>query len=138
MTLMFSRRLAVAFGVLLPIVETIRRWSQLGDVRVWPAWFDDVILGAFLLYGAWRAAKNMQTGQPYLAAAWGLTCGMAYGSFFGQLLRLSEPDPAPIPTVWVVGIKGIGFLLAIVALAGSLRPVQPDKAVRDNALNASV
>jgi hypothetical protein len=37
MTLTFSRRLALAFGVLLPIVETIRRWHQLGDIRMWPA-----------------------------------------------------------------------------------------------------
>jgi hypothetical protein len=37
MTLTFSRRLAIVFGVLLPIVENIRRWPQLGDVRRWPS-----------------------------------------------------------------------------------------------------
>jgi hypothetical protein len=119
--LTFSRRLALVFGVLLPIVETIRRWPQLGDFRMWPAWLDDFILAAFLLYGAWRTSKDVGTGRCYLAAAWGLTCGMAYGSFFGQLTRLDIADPAPIPTAWVVAIKGIGFLLAIVALVGSLR-----------------
>ena len=41
MTFTFSRRLALVFGVLLPIVETIRRWPQLGDVHMWPAWLDD-------------------------------------------------------------------------------------------------
>jgi len=66
MTLTFSRRVALICGLLLPIVETIRRWPQLGDIRIWP-------------------------------------------------------DPAPIPAVWVLGIKGVGFLLAILALAGSLR-----------------
>ena len=121
MNLTFSRRLALGFGVLLPIVETIRRWQQLGDVRVWPSWLDDVLLGAALLYGAWRVAKNLETGRPWLAAAWGLTCGMAYTSFFGQLARLDQPDPSCLPAAWVVGIKGVGFLLAILALAGSLR-----------------
>ena len=121
MTLTFSRRLALVFGVLLPIVETIRRWPQLGDLRVWPAWLDDFLLGACLLYGAWRTAKDIETGRLWLAAAWGVTCGMAYSSFFGQLVRLDQPDPAPIPAAWVVGIKGVGFLLAILALAGSLR-----------------
>jgi hypothetical protein len=121
MTLTFSRRLALAFGVLLPIVETIRRWHQLGDIRMWPAWLDDFVLGACLLYGAWRTAKDFQTGRPWLAAAWGITCGMAYTSFFGQLARLDQPDPSSLPAAWVVGIKGVGFLLAILALAGSLR-----------------
>jgi hypothetical protein len=121
MTLTFSRRLALVFGVLLPIVETIRRWQQLGDIRIWPAWLDDVLLGTALLYGASRVAKDIETGRPWLSAAWGLTCGMAYTSFFGQLARLDEPDPSSLPATWVVGIKGIGFLLAILALAGSLR-----------------
>ena len=58
MTLTFSRRLALTFGVLLPIVETIRRWHQLGDLRIWPAWLDDILLGACLLYGAWRTAQD--------------------------------------------------------------------------------
>jgi hypothetical protein len=121
MTLAFSRRLALVFGILLPIVETIRRWQQLGDLSIWPAWLDDYVLAACLLYGAWRTGKEVETGRPWLAAAWGVTCGMAYGSFFGQLVRLDEPDPAPIPAAWVVAIKGVGFLLAILALAGSLR-----------------
>jgi hypothetical protein len=121
MTLTFSRRLALTFGVLLPIVETIRRWHQLGDIRVWPAWLDDILLGACLLYGAWRTAQDTETGRPWLAAAWGISCGMAYTSFFGQLVRLDQPDPSSIPAVWVVAIKGVGFLLAILALAGSLR-----------------
>jgi hypothetical protein len=125
MTLAFSRRLALVFGVLLPIVETIRRYQQLGDFRIWPAWLDDFVLGTALLYGAWRVAKNVETGRPWLAAAWGITCGMAYTSFFGQLMRIDEPDPGPLPTAWVVSIKGVGFLLAIVALAGSLRQAAP-------------
>ena len=68
MNLTFSRRLALLYGVLLPIVETIRRWQQLGDFRMWPAWLDDVLLGAALLYGAWRVAKNVESGRPSLMA----------------------------------------------------------------------
>ena len=56
-----------------------------------------------------------------ISLAWGVTCGMAYTSFFGQLARLDQPDPSALPAAWVVGIKGVGFALAIVALAGSLR-----------------
>jgi hypothetical protein len=120
MTVTFSRRLAIVLGVLTPLAETVRRWRQLDQLSVWPFWLDDYILGALLLYGAWRASKDIRSGRRYLAAAWGFTCGMAYSSFFSQLGRLNEPDPAPIPSVWVAVIKGVGLALAILALVGSL------------------
>ena len=125
MNLTFSRRLALVFGVSLPIIETIRRWQQLGDFHMWPSWLDDILLGAALLYGAWRVAKDVEKGRAWLAAAWGLTCGIAYNSFFGQLAHLDQPDPSSVPAMWVVGIKGVGSLLAILALVGALRQASP-------------
>src|SRR5215510_2774118 len=121
MTIAFSRRLAIIFGILTPLAETVRRWRQLGQLSVWPFWLDDYIIGALLLYGAWRTGKDIRSGRRFLAAAWGFTCGMAYSSFFAQLERLNEPDPAPIPSIWVAAIKGVGFALAILALVGSLK-----------------
>jgi hypothetical protein len=121
MTIAFSRRLAIVLGILTPLAETVRRWRQLGQLSVWPFWLDDYIIGALLLYGAWRTGKDIRSGRRFLAAAWGFTCGMAYSSFFAQLGRLNEPDPAPIPSTWVAVIKGVGFALAILALMGSLK-----------------
>jgi hypothetical protein len=121
MTITFSRRLAIILGILTPLAETVRRWRQLGQLSLLPAWLDDYIIGALLLYGAWRTGKDIRSGRPFLVAAWGVTCGMAYSSFFSQLARLNEPDPAPIPSIWVAVIKGVGFALAILALVGSLR-----------------
>ena len=121
MTIEFSRRLAIVLGILTPIAETIRRWHQLNQLSIWPFWLDDYILGAFLLYGAWRTGKDRRSGRRFLAAAWGFACGMIYPSFFTQLTLLSEPDPAPIPSVWVAVIKGVGFALAIAALVASLK-----------------
>ena len=121
MTIRFSRNLAIVLGILTPAAETIRRWNT------WradpPSLFDDYILGAFLLYGAWRVGKDARTGQRFLAAAWAFMCGMAYNSFFGQLqhLRMGDPDPAPIPSGWVAGIKGVGLGLGVIALVISLR-----------------
>jgi hypothetical protein len=121
MTIAFSQRLAVIFGILTPLAETVRRWRQLGEVGALPSWLDDYFIGALLLYGAWRTSKDIRSGRRFLAAAWGFTCGMAYSSFFGQLARLNEPDPAPIPSAWVAVIKGVGLALAILALVGSLK-----------------
>ena len=121
MTILLSRNLAFVLGVITPVAETIRRWST------WradpPALFDDYILGAFLLYGAWRVGRDAGTGQRFLAAGFAFMCGMAYYSFFGQLqnLRTGIPDPAPISSTWVAVIKGIGLALGVVGLVLSLR-----------------
>jgi hypothetical protein len=121
LTIQFSRRLAVAFGILAPLGETIRRWHTWREYP--PSFFDDYIMGAFLLYGAWRVGRDVRGGQRFLAAAWAFTCGLGYYSFFGQLksLSLGEVDPAPISSEWMLAIKGVGLALAILALALSLK-----------------
>jgi hypothetical protein len=121
MTISFSRYLAIILGIVTPLAETIRRWSTWRENP--PALFDDYVLGAFLLYGAWRVGKDVRSGQRFLAAAWAFMCGMAYLSFFEQVhrYRLGLSDPAPIPSIWVAVIKGVGLALGIVALVLSLR-----------------
>jgi len=121
MAIEFSRRLALLFGILLPVAETIRRFHQLGDLSAWPAWLDDWFIGGLLLLGAWRTRVDPVRGQPFLAAGWGFTCAMAYNSFFFQLANLSQPDPSGISSAIVVAIKGAGLLLSIVALVATLR-----------------
>lgn len=121
MTITFSRYLALVLGIVTPVAETIRRWSTWRSDP--PALFDDYILGALLLYGAWRVGRDARTGQRFLAAGFAFMCGMAYYSFFGQLqnLRSGIPDPAPISSTSVAVIKGIGLALAVLGLALSLR-----------------
>ena len=130
MKITFSRYLAIVFGILTPLAETIRRWSTWRENP--PALFDDYILGAFLLYGAWRVSRDARSGQRFLAAAWAFMCGMAYGSFFEQLRRyqMGMADPAPISSGWVVVIKGVGFGLGIIALVLSLWPLPQRKTSR--------
>jgi len=119
--------LAIALGILTPLLETIRRWSTWRENP--PALFDDYILGAFLLFGAWRVTKDGRRGQRFLAAAWAFMCGLAYYSFFGQLNqnRLGIADPAPISSSWVAAIKGIGLAIGVTALILSLLPIRESK-----------
>ena len=123
MLISISRCLAIVLGILTPLAETIRRWSTWRENPA--SFFDDYIIGAFLLFGAWRTGKNVQSGRPFLAAAWAFMCGMAYVSFFGQLedYRLGIADPAPISSGWVLTIKGIGLALGVICLIFSLWPV---------------
>lgn len=124
MTIQFSRWLAIVGGIVAPLAETLRRWSTW---RQAPAnLFDDYIMGAFLLYAAWLTGRDVRGGRPYLIAAWGFACGLGYYSFFGQLdsVLKGQPDPAPLPSEWVLVIKGIVWALAIIALVISIRGLQ--------------
>ena len=123
MPILISRYLATVLGILTPMLETIRRWSTWRENP--PALFDDYILGAFLLFGAWRVAKDARRGQRFLAGAWAFMCGMAYNSFFGQLSqnRLGLTDPAPISSTWVAVVKGVGLGIGITCLILSLWPI---------------
>ena len=127
MTIWFSRRLAIFLGIITPVLETIRRWHTWQENP--PAFFDDYILGGLLLYGAWRVGKDAESGQKFLAAAWGFAFGMVYASLTWQLeqWRLGNPDPAPISSGWVAIVKGIGFALAILGFVTSLRKVSIEK-----------
>jgi hypothetical protein len=126
MMISISRYLAFALGILTPLAETIRRWSTWREDPA--SFFDDYIIGAFLLLGAWLTTKDVRRGRPFLAAAWAFLCGMAYASFFGQLqgIRLGIADPAPISSAWVAAIKGIGLAVGIICLVFSLWPLPED------------
>jgi len=120
MLISISRYFAIALGILTPLGETIRRWHTWRENP--PAFFDDYIIGAFLLFGAWRVGKDAPSGRPFLAAAWAFMCGMAYVSFFGQLEdnRLGIADPAPISSGAVAAIKGVGLAIGVICLIFSL------------------
>ena len=116
--LWFSHWAAFAAGLALPIIETYRRWEVLSD---WPAWLDDYIAAALLLY-AWRAGQaSLISSRPYLMAAWGYTMGIAYMSFFGQWSRRDTTDISGYSTEFVLGFKGFGLVLAGLALLGAWR-----------------
>lgn len=124
MTIELSRKLAALLGIVTAVLETIRRWSTWRENP--PALFDDYVVSAFLLYGAWRVGKDPVSGQRFLTAAWGVGLGMIFLSFFGQLnaLRQGELDPAPVSSESVAVIKGVGFVIIILGLVSSLRKVE--------------
>jgi hypothetical protein len=115
----FARWLAVLAGIVLPLGETARRWHQMGDPQFLFAWLDDWLIGAFLLYGAWRVGRDASTGQASLAAAWGFTLAIAIGSFLTG--AFGGPDPTGASRAVVVAIKAVMLVLAIAALVSVLQ-----------------
>ena len=64
----FSRRMAIAAGVVLPLVETLRRWDQLSDFSVWPFWLDDFAIGGVLLLSR-RPSSRLRASAQYASLA---------------------------------------------------------------------
>ena len=123
-SLQFSARLAVYGAILFISLETIRRYHQMSDLSMFTAWFDDYLIGAFLLFGAWRTKRDPNHGQLYLCAAWGSATVMMILSFLGQLTHLGDPDPAPVSSGIVASIKGLLLTCARVGLVMALKPIE--------------
>lgn len=116
----YSRNLAFTIGVLVPVAETIRRRGQLLQPENFIYWFDDYVLGAILLFAAWKAKQNPVHGQKYLSAAWGLATGALFLSMLGQIERLGGTDPSAMPPLTVAAIKALLLVLALSGLITSL------------------
>jgi hypothetical protein len=116
----YSKTIAIAMGILVPIAETIRRKSQLLQLSNFIYWFDDYILGAVLLFAAWKAKRSPLEGQKYLSAAWGLTTGAMFLSTLRQVEQLGGTDPSMISPLTVALIKAILLIIALSGLVTSL------------------
>ena len=116
-----SRNLAIFLGLIAPILETVRRWHTWQDDPM--SFFDDYVLGALLLYGAYRVTRELRSGQKFLVAGWGFALGLVYASLDHQLqmIRTGATDPAPISSEAVAVVKAIGFIIVVIGLVSSLR-----------------
>ena len=126
----FSRRLALVFGILLPVLETIRRFRQLGGLRaVWPMWLDDLPARRRAAHGrAHDVCVSRYQNARYLAAAWGAACGMGLLQFLRAASRArSGAGSGAHPLGVGRDHQGqSGFALAIVALIGALKQPRRD------------
>ena len=120
----FSNTLAVCLGILLPLMETFRRRGQLLQLNNFIYWFDDYLLGAILLFAAWKARRNPLDGQKYLSAAWGLTTGALFLSTLSQVERLSGTDPSMMSPLTIAFVKAVLLIVALSGLVTSLYKIK--------------
>ena len=113
----YSRHAALLGGILVPLLESIRRWGN-GDHLFW---IDDYLIGAFLLVAAWQARRGPAVGRPWLAAAWAFACGIGYSSLLGHWLSLDLPDVGHFDHRLLTAAIALGLMLALLALYGALR-----------------
>jgi hypothetical protein len=127
MPLAFARHAAFLFGAFAIVIETWRRWHQFGEVALWPAIFDDWLMGGFLIGAARFAGRDAVRGRPWLAGAWGVATGIMYGSFFIGLQNRDRGDPSGFPAWCVLAVKGAMLALCLAGLVASLRAREPSR-----------
>jgi hypothetical protein len=120
----FSRTLAIILGTALPLLGFIRQATTTNADA--PSFVIDLVLGIFLLYGAWKVGEKKHTGQRYLAAAWGMTVGVFYYTLAAQITRLNKGElfAVTIPLEWLVVAAGLGLVVAMAGLITSLRSIK--------------
>jgi len=115
----FEVRAAAVLGVLLPMLETMRRG--------YPHWlvdfttmFEDYFAGALLLTSGWLAERGRPYAKYCLLAAFAYTTGMMNSSFMGQIEATLRGNLEPHNTATLV-FKGLMWSMAAGGLVMSFR-----------------
>ena len=123
LSLRLSMRMAFAMGIFLPVLETIRRINQILQPQYFIHWFDDYILGAILIWAAWKVHKGKRNSGYFLIAAWGIAVGVLSMSFLYQLDLYINPgeEPGVFSKHLVAVVKGLLLTYIFIGLSKSVR-----------------
>jgi hypothetical protein len=114
----FEVTAALAIGILLPALETLRR-----GVGEWATdfttMFEDYVAGALLLTGVWAVHRRPCWDGLFLVVAWSYVTGMMGSSFWYQLEETVRGTVAESPVVLVV--KASLWATCVLALISSFR-----------------
>jgi hypothetical protein len=80
---------AIAFGLLLAVLEAVRNW---GAWQWWPFWVVDYVAAGLLVIGGVLALRR--TTARWLTAGWGFACAMLWMSYFGHREGLMKAGAA--------------------------------------------
>lgn len=128
---------AFALGVLLPVLETVRRGIGHWGIN-FTTMFEDYLGGAVLLIGAWAAYRSKSWGAMFLSLAWGSIAGLMTSSFVAQLeatLRQTASEPHNLV---VLLVKFLLWSVCITSLVLSFRSALRSRAagLNDNEVSA--
>ncbi len=118
MTERTNATLAIACGVAIIVLQggRVLLWGYWPPLLQLPIDADGDLLGALLIWAGLRSRK--QSCMPLLTAAWGVTCGVGYRTFFEQV---ADPRRHAGHELLVLAVKGALLLMAIVVLTRALR-----------------
>lgn len=108
---------AIAFGLLLAVLEAVRNW---GDWQWWPFWVVDYVAAALLVVGGVAVVRGRSV--ILLAAGWGFTCAMFWMSYFSHLDGLKAAVAVDAKELQLTRIIGVMFVITIAGLVSVLAP----------------
>ena len=124
----FEIAAAFAMGVLIPVLETVRRGIGHWAIN-FTTMFEDYLGGALMLTGAWAAYRAKPWGSVFLVLAWGAYCGLVTSSFLAQFeetLRGTADEPHNLV---VVVVKFLLWSVGVISLILSFRAATQSRLV---------
>lgn len=119
-----NRRAALAFASAAAALQIGRviLWGHWPPVRELPVDIDGYLAAAFQVIGAASVSRRGSMQVATLAASWGVWCGIMYRSFTEQLADATRHAGHER---FVIAIKGVLLILAVIGLTGAIRASSP-------------
>jgi len=95
-------------------------WRSWGTDRQLVFVIDDMIIGVFLLAGAWVMARDTVRRRAIFCAAWGFSAGLLYSSFFGKLVAPAEVDSGNWNMSVLTVLVGLAFAASVIGIVASI------------------
>ena len=111
-------KFTIALATINILGEIFRSWGD-GRNIVWI--LDDVLAGLFLIVASLMFTKDTLSRRASFAAAWGVSLGMIYMSFFSSLLSASEFNSGNLDWRFLLAVKGFIFLLCLFGVFAAIR-----------------
>ena len=119
------RYITIALALLIMVGEVYRSWGD-GRNIVWV--LDDFFVGSLLIAASLSFTKDTPARRAFFAGAWGAGLGMIYPSFFSSLLDGAAFNSGNLNWQFLLGFKGLAFLINIAAFILAIRLPYVDKA----------
>ena len=111
------RIISIIGALLLMGGEAFRSW---GAGRPVAFWMDDMLAGAMMIAAAVMVARPTRSRRSFLSAAWGVSVGMLYGSFFGKVFDPASSHPGNFSLGLLTALVGLAFFISIGGLIASI------------------
>jgi hypothetical protein len=120
------RVIAIIGALVLMLGEAYRSW---GAGRPVAFWMDDMLAGSIMIAAAIAVRRPTLRNRALFSAAWGISAGMLYGSFFGKIFAPETGDPGNFTLGTLTALVGVAFVIAVAGTVASIvvtTPAQPD------------
>ena len=111
---------AFTLGILIPLLETLRRGIGYWAIE-FTTMFEDYAAGGLLLIAGWAAHRRLSWGDTFLVLAWGYLTGLLSSSFWSQLEETLRGSASDLHNLEVVVVKFFLWSVCVVSAVLSFK-----------------